>query len=348
MLLGKAAMVRDSLLTGERIGNVRISSSQPYWGNMSKAKREFTFDMNPQKLAEKQQALSDLFRDLRAQVPSDLQTVSLPWMGMYVPVVLRDANTMRTSVWDLDHRLNATQGRAYRLPELGTITQKEAAQEVVKENQVYQLFLLYSFMGPDKLHERYKEQKIVDIQNHLPLGFKASLPDWSWWNAKEKSQYWLLLLVFVVIFFISAILLESLWQAFAVVLFIPMSFVGLFLVYILSDLGFDQGGYAAMVMLSGLTVNAALYLINYYNRERVLHPNRTAMVHYIKAFHHKIVPILLTILSTIVGLIPFLLADDSDSFWRNLAAGSIGGLLVSVLTVVVWLPLLLIRKDKKS
>ena len=76
-------------------------------------------------------------------------------------------------------------------------------------------------------------------------------------------------------------------------------------------------------------------------------PGHDNLTLYLKAYNHKIIPIVLTTLSTIVGLIPFLLAGKNEGFWFSLAAGAIGGLLFSLLVVIVWLPLIMIRRTVK-
>lgn len=64
-------------------------------------------------------------------------------------------------------------------------------------------------------------------------------------------------------------------------------------------------------------------------------------VAYVKAFNGKIVPILLTKLSTIIGLIPFLLTGKDERFWFALAAGTIGGLIFSLIGLMMYQPMML-------
>ena len=89
-----------------------------------------------------------------------------------------------------------------------------------------------------------------------------------------------------------------------------------------------------MVLLCGLSVNAGIYLINEYN-----HNGR----HFIRAYNHKIVPIIMTVVSTIAGLVPFLFDGPEERFWFSFAVGSISGLLFSLFAFVFVLPLLLRR-----
>lgn len=171
------------------------------------------------------------------------------------------------------------------------------------------------------------------------------------WGAYEDegTQYWLIGLVAVIIFFIIAILFESLMQALAVVLLIPGSFIGLFLTYYITGVPFGTEGFAAMVLLAGLTVNAGIYIIGQYKeqcqtglmrsggdrKERC----RMGSRRYVTAFNHKIISILLTILSTVLGMIPFLIdGPDEQPFWYSLAVGTIGGLLLSIIPLFLFLP----------
>ena len=86
-----------------------------------------------------------------------------------------------------------------------------------------------------------------------------------------------------------------------------------------------------MVLLAGLTVNAGIYIICQLN-------NQNGKM-FVKAFNHKIIPILLTILSTVLGMIPFLIdGPDEQPFWYSLAVGTIGGLVFSIIPILLFLP----------
>ncbi len=68
---------------------------------------------------------------------------------------------------------------------------------------------------------------------------------------------------------------------------------------------------------------------------------------YLRAFRVKIVPILLTVMSTILGFIPFIIGESKESFWFPLAIGTMGGLAVSILAILLILPILVIRRDMR-
>ena len=56
-------------------------------------------------------------------------------------------------------------------------------------------------------------------------------------------------------------------------------------------------------------------------------------------------PIILTVLSTCLGLVPFLIGGQHEVFWFALAIGTIGGLTMSILLMLVVLPALLMSKS---
>ena len=145
----------------------------------------------------------------------------------------------------------------------------------------------------------------------LPVGFKAEDPSGGWFYGNKERYAWLIFLIIAVIYVMLAMTFESFRYPLPVLFMIPISFIGLFLVFGLTDFAFDQGGFAAFVMLCGIVVNAGIYLVTTYqalrpfDKLRDLQGPETLRL-YIKAFSRKITPISLTIVSTILGLLPFL------------------------------------------
>ena len=69
---------------------------------------------------------------------------------------------------------------------------------------------------------------------------------------------------------------------------------------------------------------------------------------YLSAWNAKIIPILLTVISTILGFIPFLIGSNVADFWISLAIGTMSGLIFSVLVLMIYLPLFFMRKEDKA
>ena len=265
-----------------------------------------------------------------------------------MPVVVRPNTKEAFDEWQLRNSYIKVDDRDVRPSGFMDINIREAKNIIPRENQEYILELAYNVVGSGNYSENLMKRTKDKYNSLFPVGFRCIDKSWGTYE-DEGTQYWLIGLVAIIIFFIIAILFESLMQALAVVLLIPVSFIGLFLTYYITGVPFGTGGFAAMVLLAGLTVNAGIYIIcqNNNQRETLMMPAswdkkrrlKICSKRYVKAFNHKIIPILLTILSTVLGMIPFLIdGPDDQPFWYSLAVGTIGGLIFSVVPIFLFLP----------
>ena len=279
----------------------------------------------------------------------DAALQTLPYEGNYVRVRLVSSAKEALDLWHIDNSaVSLDENHKMKLSEVGSISKDLSGLPIRKENQSYAISVRYNFIGSSQLSTRAAKEA-VDWMNGsvLPIGFRAEDGRSGWfYNSKEKYAG-LILLVIAIIFVICAIYFNSLRLPLAIILMIPLSFVGLFLAFGLSDFTFDKGGFAAFVMLSGITVNAGIYLISEWRGElSSRHPrpvrhsrlDRESLRAYLHAFSRKIQPISLTILSTVLGLVPFLFDGPGEVFWFSFAIGTIAGLLFSVLALLLWLP----------
>jgi multidrug efflux pump subunit AcrB len=337
LLLQQTQRFKDSLLVNPRIQEVIVQTGTAWRG---KPRYGFVMGLNADKLEEAGSSLRNLYANLLYVTPNDINAGYVAGADGLLSITLREANANTSSVWDMENSLLESNHSFFRLRETGSLVRERTGDVIRKQNQQYELDVEYDFIGPWELNRRVRDSYVEKIRTQLPLGFSVSdNSGWSGWQQDEKSQYWLLLIVVAIIYILCAILFESLLQPLAVVAAIPVSFIGLFLTFASFKIKFDQGGYAAMILLCGLTVNAMLYVINDYNNLKNKASNKNPKRLFLKAYNHKIIPIFLTIVSTILGLLPFLLAGKEEGFWFSLAAGATGGLVFSLLAVVVWLPL---------
>ena len=224
------------------------------------------------------------------------------------------------------------------------MTREVTDNTISREDQQYVITVGYDFIG------NYELGRIIldrNIDETAPCCRLVTLPrsesyNYSW--NQKKTNYWLIFLVILIIYFICSILLESFKQPFTVISLIPFSFIGVFLTFQIFKITPDEGVFAALILLCGIVVNATLYILNDFNSIRRRKPALPERVAYVKAFNGKIIPIFLTKLSTIIGLIPFLLTGKDERFWFALAAGTIGGLVFSMIGLFVYQPIML-RKD---
>ena len=255
--------------------------------------------------------------------------------GEMSDVVLRSSDLDSYDLWHVVNSPLEIGESKVTLSGLGSIDKRRTGLEIRKENQSYTLQVRYDFIGSYELSKRFQEQVVDHFNNDiLPVGFKAENPSGGWFFHNKERYAWLIFLIIAVIYVMLAITFESFRYPLPVIFLIPISFIGLFLVFGLTDFAFDQGGFAAFVMLSGIVVNAGIYLVTTYQETN----------DYIKAFTRKITPICLTILSTIIGLLPFLSDGPEEVFWFDFAIGTIAGLLFSIVAIVFILPVFCVRR----
>lgn len=321
--------------------------SDSYYGGWRDPLYEYVISMDPQKLKLKQISPAQVYSYLQGFGINQASDVRLFVNGAYEPVRMKSVQSDEFDVWMMGHTPIASGESMVRLDNLGDRRKVGINKAICKENQQYRLTVAYDFIGASKLAELHRQKVIDEVSASLPIGYSIKESSYRYWEREANRQFLLILLVIVIIYLICAILLESLIQPLAVVAMIPISFVGLFLTFYLFNLSFDQGGFAAFILLSGIVVNAALYILSDYNHylkdaARNLTPARL----YIKAYQGKIIPIALTVLATVLGLVPFITEGDDEVFWFALAAGTMGGLIFSVLAIMIFMPAFLRLKPK--
>ena len=340
-LYGYAELLKEQLETNSngRVKEVEIISG---WRG-SNALNEYFLDFDQEQLALANVSQNQLYGHLKNQVHSG-NVASIVKDHELQQVKLVSDNYQKFNVWDLKNTPIPIGNKQYKLHQLASIEKRKTGNTIEKNNQQYRLIVAYDFLGTQPLAQKVRERNIEELKTKLPIGYRFLKQSYRGWNKKDSKQYYYLFVVIFIIFFICAVLLESLKQPFAIISMIPISFIGVFLTFYLFDFNFDQGGYAAFILLCGISVNSALYIINDFNNLKKQYPKRNPQLLYFKAYNYKIIPVILTIVSTIVGLIPFVWSGQNEAFWFSFAAGSIGGLVFSLIGIFFYLPMFSAKK----
>ena len=267
---------------------------------------------------------------------SDREAGKIDVGGRQMDVEVHPSSINTFDLWQLGNSYIGSNGRDVRPSVFMDISRRKAKNVIPRDNQEYVLQVAFNVLGSYTYTSRYIKGMTDKYNASFPVGFRCLDKTYGSYD-DDGTQYWLIGLVAVIIFFILAILFESLLQSLAITMLIPVSFIGLFLTYSVTGVPFGTGGFAAMVLLSGLTVNSGIYIVCQYNMQK----KQTARS-FVASFNHKIVPIMLTILSTVLGMIPFLIDGyDEQPFWFSLAVGTIGGLALSVIPIFLFLPIVM-------
>ena len=337
-----AEKLKAKLLTHRRIKEVIINSYFSYWKDDY---QEFYFNLNRERMAQENINANILFSTIRPIYGKNMEIGSVVAENGSEKIKLSSKQSQEYDIWAMQYFPYGTDDKQYKLSELATMEKGQMPQQVAKENQQYRLCLQYEYIGSGEQGNKILKRDLEEFNKELPMGYTAQSERESWgWGKKDNKQYLLLLVVIAIIFFTTSILFNSLKQPLAIIFIIPVSYIGVFLTFYWFKLNFDQGGFASFVLLCGITVNASIYILNEYNAIRRRHPRMSALRAYTKAWNAKILPIFLTVVSTILGFIPFMVGTDKEAFWFPLAAGTIGGLVMSIIGIFFFLPVFVLKK----
>jgi HAE1 family hydrophobic/amphiphilic exporter-1 len=174
----------------------------------------------------------------------------------------------------------------------------------------------------------------------LPSGFSITYGG-SWEDLVEtiKDLVLVMILSIILIFFIMAALFESFADPFIIMFTLPLTFIGVVWMHIITGTTFSAISGIGVVMLAGIVVNNGIILVDYTNLLRKRGFDLIEAV--ILAGRTRLRPILMTMFTTVGGLIPMALALGSGSEMRApMAKTVIGGLIVSTVFTLVFIPVL--------
>ncbi|MCL3781511.1 efflux RND transporter permease subunit [Prolixibacteraceae bacterium JC049] len=310
--------------------------------------REYKLDFNTQRLEQGKLSQGQLLYQLRKLSDNETSVISLYNNNVREPVIIKRDNRKIPDFWEFYNGvLPISKERIGRIDKIGQLKRERVTNLINKENMEYTMVVEFDFIGSYGQKEYLVGRVIKKMADELPIGYRLKQQTFfgGMWSDKEESnkELYIIGLILLIIYGICAVVFESLKQPFMVISMIPLSFIGVFLTFYWFSVPFGQGGYASLLLLSGLTVNSALYIINDLNGIRKKNRNLLAVKEYIYAFRQKIVPIVLTIVSTVLSLVPFIVEGREELFWYSIALGTMGGLVFSVIGLVIVLPVM-VRK----
>jgi len=183
----------------------------------------------------------------------------------------------------------------------------------------------------DEISERLKKLNVS-------LGYSAELT-----GEKEQIQNSFnslrnaLILSILLVFMIMASQFESLWQPFVILFTVPLSIIGVLLILFLTATPVSIMVLLGVIVLGGLVVNNGIVLVDYANILK-----KEGMSTYdavLAASRRRLRPIIMTALTTILGLLPLALAlNEGAALQQPMAIAVIGGLAVSTFLSLVVIP----------
>ena len=214
--------------------------------------------------------------------------------------------------------------------------------------------------GPSKIEKKDKKKKIVlyaNLKSELDLKTAQELvietledmgyPEGITYGTGGKSadmaemsnqlQYTFMIAVFL-IYFILVWQFESFIMPFVIILSIPLSTTGAFYALYLAGLSIDAMVSVGFVMLAGIVVNNAIVLIDFINFRREVGDNMNKAL--ITAGKTRLRPILMTTLTTVLGMLPLMFSNGEGSeIYKGMSFVVVFGLSAATLLTLIVIPI---------
>ena len=161
----------------------------------------------------------------------------------------------------------------------------------------------------------------------------------------RSLQFVLVLAVFLV-YLVMASQFESLLHPFVILFTIPLAVTGAIWALLLTHTTLNAVAYIGLIMLAGIVVNQSIVLIDAVNQARARGLERTQAI--VEAGRARLRPILITKLTTILGLLPMALGIGEGAEVRApMAITVIGGVLLTTFLTLLVIPVVYATLDRR-
>jgi HAE1 family hydrophobic/amphiphilic exporter-1 len=306
---------------------------------------EFVVDLDRDLAANLGLSVGGVAATLRTVLAGTEATTYEDAAGLEHEVVVRVADEYRTSAADLARIPVATgtvdaRTMAPRLVPLGQVARigPGLAPGEIKRRDLQRLARVEGNYENVPLTQVMQEieARVADVA--VPPGYRIRFGGEAQ-DFAETVGYILesLLLAVIFVYLILASQFGSFLQPLAIMLSLPLSFVGVILALMLTRDTFNIMSMIGIIMLMGLVTKNAILLIDFVNQARGRGQARAAAL--VDAGELRLRPIVMTTLAMIFGMLPTALAlGDGGEFRAPMARAVIGGLITSTLLTLIVVP----------
>ncbi len=231
------------------------------------------------------------------------------------------------------------QGLQLPLYELAEIEIGKSPISINRANQVRLVSVTGDIVGRNPASVFKDIQKEIETMN-IPEGYEI---EFGGENKEMQDAIYAfgmaLILAVILVYMIMASQFESILHPFTIMFTLPLAFIGVAFAMALTRKPFSVPAFIGIIMLAGIVVNNAIVLIDYINilRKKGMERNQAIF----EAGPVRLRPILMTTLTTVLGLFPLALGIGEGSEMQiPLAITVIGGLTFSTLLTLVFIPVL--------
>ena len=252
---------------------------------------------------------------------------------------VRYAPEFRTSIEDIENiMVYNNQGKGVRIKELGQVVETLTPPSIQRKNRE-RLVTVSAVVGTgvalsDVSAAAQEAIDATDIPSELAIKIAGTAED-------QKDAFgdliMLLIMIIILVYIVMASQFESFMSPFVIMFSIPFAFVGVILGLIITGTPLGVMGMIGILILMGIVVKNGIVLIDYtiLMRERGYSVAEASVI----AAKSRLRPILMTTLTTVLGMIPMAVGQGEGSeMWRSLGMVVAWGLSISTLVTLVIIP----------
>lgn len=261
--------------------------------------------------------------------------------GKTYDIYVRLEESSRSKIEDIESLpiTSSLSGKQIKLSNIAKISETVGPKEIERTNRERVVKVECNVFG------RSSGKVIEDLKKEL---VKFALPADTMLNfageAEEQKKAFrdlalLLMLGICLVYMVMAAQFESLRDPFIVMFAIPFTFIGVILGFIVTRTSLNVITFLGLIMLMGIVVNNAIVLISYINilRDKGLSVYEAVTT----GGRDRLRPVLMTTITTLVGLFPLAISRaEGSEIWQPLGITMIGGLTVSTLITLLFVPTL--------
>lgn len=231
-----------------------------------------------------------------------------------------------------------TDGSTVLMDSISNFETKKGPSRIRRQNKISSIWIGARF---EKGKRKDFQKQLVDELKAMPLpaGYQWQFQN-RWRGAEESQEEFILnlLMALGLIFAVMASLFESMRQALALMISLPFALAGAFWTLFLFEVDFDQPASVAILLLLGIVVNNGIVMIEHINLYRREGWERHQAM--IQGGKERLRPIIMTALTTLVGLVPIVIQKPSlgGVYYYSMAYVIMGGLLFSTILTSMFLP----------
>jgi len=288
--------------------------------------------------------VAQVFMQLAGDMTQSATATSFYLDGAAIDVIVETPEESHVTVENLADQVftqeNPLTGETTEFPlsEIATIEQTVSLSTISRENQQRYLKISAS------VAEGYNVTKVSSaIKDRMKT---VTLPGSVTWSMSGENEtimeamtqlVLMLLLGLMLVYFVMVAQFQSLKSPFIVMFTIPLAFTGGFLGLLFTGMEVSIISMIGFIMLMGIIVNNGIVLVDYINQLRLEGWDRREAI--IEAGCTRIRPILMTSLTTILGLTVMALGRDAGTaLMQPMAVVCIGGLLYATLMTLFVVP----------